>query len=254
MNTPNIPNAAWTRESGYPQFSRAEGVLTVTDRYYCAAANWHTNDLEAIEGNLFEGLVLRASQAVPDPSGKLVFVTVTYARPEPSGDVPQDGSAQYYLDDSGQEIGIDRKTAAGAYMVSGYRVKWNYHLAGPDGESTPAWWSGATELDDAVAPFRWVKEPDSLRDGEVIIQGKTKNAESYLSPSPVVVEERRYRTYNAAVANRRITGRRATPGKTFGITAAWLVVGCQVRQDGRLWVVQTRYQGAASWDTDLYTT
>jgi H/ACA ribonucleoprotein complex subunit 3 len=104
MNTPNIPNSAWTRETGYPQYSRAEGALTVTDRYYCAAADWHTSDLEKIEGNLFEGLVLRTSQAVPDPSGTRIFVTVTYSRPEPSGDVPQDGSPQYYLDDSGKRV------------------------------------------------------------------------------------------------------------------------------------------------------
>jgi hypothetical protein len=253
MNKPTIPSG-WTRENLYPKYSRQDGQLTVTDRLYKSAASFHTDDMEAFDKLTFKGLYGSASQAEPNEAGEngKVHLTVVYSRSMSAGNsVNTDGQKEYTLEDGGQEVPIDRKKTNGDYLLSGYRTKWNYHLAAPDGTAVPSWWTTATDL-EAAEPFRWVKEPDSLRDGEVIIKTKTKNAESYIAPAPVVVETRRYKSYTSAVANVPRPGTRKTPGRTFGYSGAWLVVAAPVRPDGRRWVAEIRYQFAPEWDTDIY--
>lgn len=251
MRYPPTP-AGWTREQGYPKLSRNDGQLSVTDRFYIATTSFDPDDLNQFDAFTFGDLRGTASTAEPNEAGSKYHITVTYQRPMASGySTNTDGRPEFHLEDGGQEIPIDRKKVNGDYLLSGYKTNWNYHLAAPDGTSVPSWWATATTL-EAADPFRWVKEPDSLRDGEAIIKTKTKNAESYIAPSPVVVETRRYRNYNQAVANVPRPGTRKTPDRTFGYNGAWLVVAAPVRPDGRRWVAEIRYQFAPEWDTDIY--
>jgi hypothetical protein len=134
-------------------------------------------------------------------------------------------------------------------------MKHNHILAAKDGvTATPTWWDTATDETDASdEDYKWLSDIDSLPDGYYPLKAKTKNIETVIVPSPVVVGTTKYKTYSKAVNKKIESGTIATPEKTFGLTGEFLVVASSIGKDGRRWVVETRYQEAPEWDSDYYS-
>jgi hypothetical protein len=259
MITPEIPTG-YTRESGYPKITRSDGVNTVTDRVYISFDSFDMSELERIELLYFNGLTVSDISAEPDPAQHIMYITIKYGGGSSASGMTsaQDGVDEWTLDDSGQEIPIDKRKTNGDPYFENYRTKHNYKLAAVDaaaagsGSVDTIWGDNVKTTILSDARYRWVKEDDSLPDGWIVIKDKTKNIESVLCPSSVVVGTSRYSDYNAACGKRKKLGVKTTPGKTFGITGEWLVVGSSIHKDGKRWVVTTRYQNADTWDSDYY--
>lgn len=276
MQTPDIPLPNWTRETGYPIYRRIDGNLSVDEKFYVDADYFDLDDLETLETVPFLDLFPSNVIVTPNENQSIVFITFSYTRPSGDGvSTSQDGVAEYTLEDSGQQIPVDRQDNAGNYYFTNYRAHWNHHVVGPKEteaftEAQALYWETAQNITtawpgDNGADIRWVKEQDSYNpDTEKIFRKATKSAvEYYLAPSPVVVETRKYRTYTAASAAKSIvgiippdSGPLKRPKKDFNILTEsggrFLVVSSGVTFDGRRWQVQTRYQWAPAWDTDLY--
>jgi hypothetical protein len=148
-----------------------------------------------------------------------------------------------------------------------YLMKWNYHLSMKKGTSSYASYGTATtpELSEAnAALMKWVKEPseapiDPAPDGPwKVLTGfaKTKpGVDAYIYPSPVVRESFRWCTVADAWAN----ALEYTVGTVYNSTAQitltgykWLVMSSGYTFDGAYAITQVTYQGASSWDSDLY--
>jgi hypothetical protein len=256
MRTPATPYAGWTRNQGYPKFSRAGGALTATDRFYVDYDDFDPDQLEALELLDFMGLIVSGSSAEPDEASHKMFIIVTYSRPSSGGGSSAvEGVPQFTLDDSGTEIPIDKCKNDGSLWFPAYKTCHNYKLAAKAGEDTdPAWWATATDTKiDGGENYRWVKDAGELPGADwTIIKEKKKRIESVVAPAPVVVENTWFGNYNQAIANRKTVGARVTPERTFGVTGQWLVMGSNVAPDGRRWVCVTRYQAAPEWDADYY--
>ena len=245
--------SGYTRVSGFPKFSRKDGQIQVTDKQYIALPNFSLRDLEDCDRISYQGLFGTASDAEPNPSGTQMLVTISYSRAT-SGNTSQATSArpEYELDDGGQEIAVDAVDGSGNYILSNYRTNWNHHLAGAPGASIPAWWATATTVISPDPLYRWTKEIDGIKDGEIILKSKTMAVETYTAPAPVVVEKRRYTSYSSAIRNVPRPGQTRTPGRTFGYSGQWLVVSAPMRPDGRRWEAVIRYQLSEKWDSRIY--
>lgn len=264
-----------TRCQGYPKYSRKDGGLTVTDRFYVQTTEFSSDLLESAENNtLTDGdaeLAVTDVSAEPNESGAMMFINVVYSRASGggSGSTARDGAVEFTFEDSGQEIPIDKKKNDLTPWFSKYRTKHNFHLVGAKDKTYstfqtdigPDHWNTATDLEFAGAAaekkklYRWIREMADLPGEDwTLLKNKTKNIEAVASPSPVVVETRKYKSYNTAVGKRKKYGTIQTPERTFGETGQWLVVSSIVYPDGRRWVVQTRYQLAPEWDSDYYET
>jgi len=256
QNYPPTLYTTWTRAQHYPKYARRSGQLECTDKFHVLEANFELSHLEAATVQTWEGLYVLDATAEPDEATHKMHITLRYGSPTASGAPPSsDGKPEYYMEDGGQEIPIDKIKKNGTPYFSSYKVNWNYHcVSSASSPSTPGAWSTATNPETSIgAEYRWVKSLDSMRSDESLVKAKTKNAESVLVPSPVVVEIRRYSSYGAAAGSIIEIGTRVTPDKTFGLSGGWLVVGSSVRQEGRQYVRTTRYQMAEEWDTDLYS-
>jgi len=244
----------WEMQQNYP-------VKRVSGREGSVVAKYKTTKQPTIEtltgliGASIDGIPFAGAESAPSEGGAWWLVTVTFqdqastVRP-----IADDGDPVFTVEDSGQELPIDLLKNDGTPYFAGYRTKWNYHLAGPEGAELPSWWIEATDTTtDDDSGYRWIKEPDSLPDGWVIIQAKTKRLESVMVPGPVILEQRWYRNYRDASRQTKDIFTILTPAKTFDYSdLEWLVVGCTVSPDGRRWVVEKRYQGADEWDADIY--
>jgi len=247
-----IPDA-WTIMQGYPVRAIAgrEGSVIVK---YKATTEPTLAVFVSLIGSSYDGQRFVSAESVPNESSTWWIVTVRFANEVVSSSTElEDGDPLFTVEDSGMEIPVDlRKQDESAYF-SNYKTKWNYHLAGLEGSDTPDWWTDATDTKtDDDSEYRWVKEPDSMPQGWVIVEPKTKRLEAVMVPSPVVVEQAWYRSYRDASAQTGDIFKRQTPEKTFGYDLEWLVVGCTVSPDGRRWLVEKRYQGADEWDSDIY--
>lgn len=259
MITPEIPTG-YTRESGYPKITRSDGVNTVTDRVYISFDSFDMSELERIELLYFNELTVSDMSAEPDSAQHMMYVTIKYGGANSASGMTsaQDGVDEWTLDDSGQEVPIDKRNSDGTPYFPNYRTKHNYKLAAADaaaavsGEVATIWGENVKTTILSDVRYRWVKEDDSLPDGWIVIKDKTKNIESVLRPSSVVVGTSKYSDYNAACGKRKKLGVKTEPGKKFGITGEWLVVGSSIHKDGKRWVVTTRYQNADVWDGDYY--
>jgi hypothetical protein len=61
MRYPDAPIGAWTRESGYPKFSRADGGLTIVDRFFAPLSAFDHDDMESYEALTFAGMTVKSS-------------------------------------------------------------------------------------------------------------------------------------------------------------------------------------------------
>lgn len=258
MIKPEIPYSGWTRCNMYPKFSRQEGALTVTDRFFCAESIFDVDDLASLESFTYMGLAVSGSSADVNETEHLIYVTLVYSNTNSdTTSSATEGVSEYTMEDSGQEIPIDMKKKNGSFWFTNYRTKMNYILAAhPNADtSTPSFWTDATDTvidgNDGLT-FRWCKEPSDMPDGWRQLKGKTKRIETVLVPAPVVVETTKYRGYTQAVAKQKVVGTKVTPARTFGYNGEWLVMSSNVYSDGRKWVCQTRYQHAEEWDEDFY--
>jgi len=243
-----------TRAAGYPRGSSESGVQTMVDKFFIAAAAFDLSMLDSLQNLAYGELVVNNLQWEPDQAGQYIYITVQYGTPSSAGlTKAADGVTEYSLDDSGTEIPIDKRKADGSNWFPGYRTCHNHILAAKSGKTLPTWWNTAINTICPFTDYKWLKEPDSLPDGWVILKDKTKNIESVLWPSPVVVETTPFKSYSRAVANIIPLGTVKTPGKTFNRTGQWLVVNSSVSQDGKRWKVTTRYQLAVEWDNTYYT-
>ena len=248
-----IPDA-WTLIQGYPiqRITGREGVIVAR---YKTTKEPTQQTLVGLIGSSRDGLYFASAESVPNEASTWWIVTVTFQNEvtieKQSRD---DGDPIFTVEDSGQELPIDLLKQDGSPYFANYLTKWNYHLAGEEGSATPSWWTTSTDTTtDDDSDYRWLKEPDSLPEGWVIVEPKTKRAESVMVPSPVIVEQRWYRSYRDASTQTKDVFKRRSPAKKFNYSALeWLVVGCTVSQDGRRWLVEKRYQGAEEWDSDLY--
>jgi hypothetical protein len=149
---------------------------------------------------------------------------------------------------------------------TGYLMKWNYHLAMAKGTSSYANHGTATtpELSEANAEvMKWVKEPSEApidpTDGPWKVGtgfAKTKpGVDSFVYPSPVIRESFRF----VKVSDAWYKALLYTVGTVYTRTAniyladyTWLVMSSGYSFDGAYWVTQVTYQGASTWDADLY--
>jgi hypothetical protein len=248
--------SGFTRESGYPRGQRTDGVDIVVDKANVAATNFTLATLDPLENLMLGALVVVDIGWEVNAPRSLVAVTIRYGEPTAGGYTSlKDGIEEWSLDDSGQEIPIDKRKNDGSLWFSNYKTNHNHILAAKDGvTASPAWWSTATDLTDAgsESDYRWIKDVDSLPDGYYVLEDKTKNIETVIVPSPVVVGTTKYKSYSRAVNKKVASGTVADPAKKFGLSGQFLVVGSSVNQDGRRWVVETRYQQATEWDSDYY--
>jgi hypothetical protein len=262
MEMPETPFRQWTRANLYPKLSRNEGVLSVTDKFYCPASAFDIDQLAELETIEYRGLKVSSSSAefdeAGDAPGGLVYITLVYSKSNSdSTSAAADGVSEFTMEDSGQELPIDMRKKGGGLRFENYKTNMNYVLAAKNGiTASYSGWIGddKTEMsNDNADKYRWCKDASDVPDGWYVLKGKTKSIESVLVPSPVVVETTKYQTYNQACSKRSRVGNKATPAKTFGITGEWLVMSSNVYSDGRKWVCQTRYQNADEWDGDFYS-
>ena len=263
MISPDVPTG-YTRSSGYPKGNRAGGINTVIDRFFIASENFDLGSLYEFDNLEYGDLVVNSSSWEANENQARVFVTVNYSEPNSAGVSWSAtlGKPEYTLDDSGQEIPIDKRKQDGSLWFPNYQTRHNYILAAKKGiDDPPNFWDGAGGVDVStnltMSPgdsedYKWIKDAGELPDGWYILQDKTKNIEAVLVPSPVVVETTYFKTYTDAVRNIVPTGVVKEPGKTFGKTGQWLVTNSSVDQDGKRWAVVTRYQMAIEWDSDYY--
>ena len=247
-----IPDA-WTIVQGTPVRS-ATGRESAVVVKYKAITEPTLAVLLGLIGSMYDGQSFSSAECVPNESSAWWIVTVRFANESVSiKHEREDGDPLFTVEDSGQELPVDLKKKAGTPYFPNYLTKWNYHLAGVEGSTTPSWWTTATDTKtDDDSEFRWVKEPDSMPEGWVIVEPKTKRIESVMVPSPVVLEQAWFRSYRDASRKTGDLFKRQTPDKVFGYDLEWLVVGCTVQPDGRRWLVEKRYQGAEEWDSDIY--
>lgn len=257
MIMPETP-AGYTRVSGYPRGSRSNGADALADKFYIETNKFDPDNLIDFENRLFYGaLPVNSSSWEVNENQNLVYVTVNYGASNADGmSMATLGRPQYSLSDSGMEISIDKRKKDGSLWFPNYKTNHNHILVAKTGvTSSPSWWLTAQDLkmsDADSKKYKWLKEPDSLPDGWYILNDKTKNIETVLMPSPVVIAKIYFDSYTTAVNNIVKSGKIRTPGKTFGKTGQWLVVDCDLDQDGRNWVLTTRYQLAEEWDADYY--
>jgi len=256
MILPETPTG-YTRESGYPKGSRSGGMDTLVDKFFIAFDKFDLEDLEDMENLGFGELVVNSSSWDINENQSRVRITLNYSEPSQTGVSwsATIGTPEYTLDDSGTEIAINKRKKDKSLWFTNYKVCHNYILAAKTGiASSPTWALTSTDLTDADnIEYKWIKEAGELPDGWYILQDKTKNIEMVISPAPVVVETTYFKSYTRAVANIIKTGTVKDPGKTFGKTGQWLVMGSGVSLDGRRWVVTTRHQLALEWDSDYYS-
>jgi hypothetical protein len=242
------------RASGYPKGTYIDGQYSVVDRWYAEESQL---DSGVIESNIQQLTYLKMSVVKVDWSynepGSIAYIDVTYGVPSQSGGSPsQNGRTEWYLDDGGQEIPIDKRKNDGSLLFPGYRTCHNHILLGSAGAAVPSWWETATTTVTPDDNYRWVRDIGAASSGEVVVADKTRNIESVLAPAPVVVGIVKYGQYGTAAGQAKPVGTKQTPAKTFGFTGEWLVVGCSIAKDGRRWAVTTRYQNAAEWDASYY--
>ncbi|MCK9326471.1 MAG: hypothetical protein M0P69_13355 [Bacteroidales bacterium] len=259
MILPEVP-VNYTRQSGYPKGSRSGGIDQLNDRFFISAEKFELSDLEMMEDQLaFEGMTVNASNWEVNENRNLVFVNVVYSEPGSAGLSAGAtlGKPEYTLDDGGSEIPIDKRKKDGSLWFTNYKTKHNYILAAKSGVSaTLSWWASNTDLTISDADsknYKWLKDAGELPDGWYILKDKTKNIEAVIYPSPIVVATTYFKTYTQAINNVVEVGTVQTPGKTFGKSGQWLVTSCSISQDGRRWVIVTRYQNAPEWDSDYYS-
>lgn len=146
-----------------------------------------------------------------------------------------------------------------------YLMKWNYHLAMKTGTTTHSAFSTATtpalsEADAAVK--KWVREPSEApidsNDGPWKIgSGFTKTkpgVDSYIYPSGVVREMKRFTSQGAAFAAKQdyVVGTVYESAASVSLTGTCIVMASNMIYDGAYWIVSVTYQFASSWDSDLY--
>ncbi|MFA5321382.1 MAG: hypothetical protein WC373_01805 [Smithella sp.] len=251
---PEIPFSTWTRQPGFSNGSFVDGSFTVQDSFVCSVDNFILENIEEAVNRLsFNNLYVSNVTYRPatDPKNH-VIINLTYSRSSSSGySTAKDGVPEYSIDDSGIEIPIDAQKNDGSLYFTQYRTCHNYMLAAKTGQTTPPWWSTATDRINSDVNFRWIKEPSELPGEDwVILKDKTKRIESVPVPSPVVNEKIWYQSYSQACAKKRIVGAIVTPPKTFGESGEWMVVGSAVDRDGKRWVCHSRFQNAPEWDSD----
>jgi len=253
MITPPTPQG-YTRASQHPRGVRVEGSDAITDKFFIDESDFEIGDLQRLEDLSWNGLVVNNVQWEVDQSKCQVYVTLSYGQPDSSGLTrSRDGRPEFTAEGTGNEIPIDKRKADGSLLFSGYLTNHNHMLGAVEGSAVPAWWATATDTTTSSEDYRWIKSGDSLPSGWVILKDMTRNIESVISGSYVVVEVRKYTNYNQAIAQIRVPGTKRAPERTFGQTGEWLVMpGGGVAYDGKRWVVTTRYQNAEEWDPIYY--
>jgi hypothetical protein len=244
----------WTVMQGYPiqRVKGREGSIAIKYRTMTAPTQ---ETLIGLIGASYDGLSFSSAEAAPNEKQTWWAVTVTFQNEAASDrQTRDDGTPIFTVEDSGQELPVDLLKQNESPYFANYKTKWNYHLAGVEGSTTPAWWTTSTDTTtDDDSEYRWVKEPDSLPEGWVIVEPKTKRLESVPVPSPVILEQRWYRSYRDAASQTKDMFKRKTPDRVFNYAdLEWLVVGCTISPDGRRWLVEKRYQGAEEWDSDIF--
>jgi hypothetical protein len=249
----NIPNG-YTQAAGYPRGTRTEGADVLVDKLYKSFTAVSTSDLFTLEKLVFEKLIVNNISWERDSGTNTVYVTITYSNPNQSGVSRNTEEEEFFLDDSGQEIPIDKLKKDGSLYFANYKTIHNHHLVGIAGSAEPAWSTTATDTKisagDSVT-YRWIKDVADIREGEAIIKCKTKNIEAVLKPAPVIVGIMKFNTYTRAVKKMPTTGKLYIPEKTFGYSGDFLAIS-GISNDGKKWVVTTRYIQAEEWDSDYY--
>jgi len=258
MNLPETPFSTWTRTDNYAKGSMSQGSLVVTDKFTCATEDFDLEKLAECYKLAYEGLIVSDANYEPNENASRMTVTLTYTRPtSESLSLATDGVPEYSCEDSGVEVPLDKRKKDGSLWFPNYKTNWLYVLAAKKGVTqSPSWWATVTVTemepgDPDAEKYKWYKDSSDVPEGWYVLKDKTKNAETALIPSPVVVETIKYSSYNSAVAKKSIVGTKKTPGKTFGESGEWLVVSSSVYQDGKKWCCQTRYQNAPEWDADF---
>ena len=137
-----------------------------------------------------------------------------------------------------------------------YLRKWNYdlyyNLKDEFPAEGPSWYDTATDSSDDSDEWMWAQSSPGDKWGK--FAERTKDADSYQYPAPVVVSYYYHRTKATAEAQLLAVGTIQTPPDDFGYTGlSWLVIESTLRDDGGKYVVVTRYQGAPAWDADIYS-
>jgi hypothetical protein len=142
-----------------------------------------------------------------------------------------------------------------------YRMKWNYHLAMANGTTTHSGYDAATtpKLSAADGKIKkWVKESSEYLVDWAILDGfekKKPGVESFILPSPVVREFKRFVTAGSAFNEVLARSVGFVYNNTNVITISdmyWMVMTNNLSFDGMFWLATVTYQGSDYWDVDLY--
>jgi hypothetical protein len=253
-----------TTVSGYPKLKISNsGGRQLVDARHAADAE----SLVAFEGALpgigggcpydgYDDLEVVDIDIQAGPTSGWFLATITYA--PGAGSTPGiPDTTEYTLEDGAVERALEQHPD--------YRMIWNHHLAMRTDKALGDYTDYEAATDHVVDPddaqwVRWVKSPAELPAeafGERwrIVANRTKDAEVYIYPAPVVCETRYFSAKGSAdtAAETYTVGTIDDPGETFGIsTGEWLVRSKSLAWNGKAWVLQTRFQWADDWDGDFY--
>lgn len=169
---------------------------------------------------------------------------------------PGDGDTEYWAETQGVEQPIEYNP--------NYLTKWNYGLwSKADGDARTiaadfpggsAAYNAATDLSALAgsAVLLWSKADPGAE--WIMLAGRTKAADFYISPQRSVMRRDYHRQQSAAEADLESVGTIMTPAETFGAAGgSWLVMFSNTTFDGRYWVTETQFlHSPEGWDTDIY--
>ena len=262
----------WELKQGYPKFSGSGPgdesvtyVFYVPPTYYTAnKPNYGAGCPDPMHSNfLLSGLSFNTLE-----DGTLE-ATLTYRSPQSNYQSHQDGETQISLSVSPMEKDIQ--------YHPNYLAMWNHFLVfKPKQASGSDDTTGTTSVNVEpieVVPdgwnilkvpvvlgkkyWRFVRSQAEAPEGWIAFANPTKKPglQSYVVPCPVVTQKVFYTTYNNAqsACDNGDVGTWSSPSKTFGKSDGyWLVMGVECSEEGKYWVVQTRFQYSTIKDDDIY--
>ena len=222
---------------------------------------------EYTDNTYYEGkgyFQLDSSRVVPGVGFDKVYLTFTREKNSDasggSGDHDTEGVTEYNATTATMDKPLE--------TVEGYMTDWNYDLYEhfdkgheEDEASLPVWWG---TVSDRIIPksdrkkYQWAqqKPPDDSDGIWRLIALRTKKAEAYLYPAPVITETVYFHSRENAFARLTAVGKLKAPGYTgpyYSSAEFWLVTNSTVQKIGRYWAVVTEYTYADNgWDEDLY--
>lgn len=206
---------------------------------------------------------LDSSRVVPGVGFDKVYLTFTREKNSDasggSGDHDTEGVTEYNATTATMEKPIE--------SLKNYKTHWNYDLYEyvKNGELplgfAPEWYFDATNRiipSTDFGKYQWAQnQPAPDAEGSwSLVAARTKQAEAYLYPAPVISETIYFHSREKAFARLTAVGKLKAPGYTGPYDSSsecWLVTNSTVQKIGRYWAVVTEYTYADNgWDINLY--